>query len=422
MTPEGIGPRRVTGGPRKSTTRKPRLAHPGDALNQPDLAKVRLKPGYRLHPERPGWATDADGGLYALKEVSLDPLEEPGGDQGPARRPTSGEDRRGPVRASEVRAERRRFAWSPRVPLGAVTILAGNPGVGKSTIAVDVAARATRGELAGDLDGPADVLIASAEDHRSAVIVPRLLAAGADVERVHLAPPFTLPDDLGDLERWLRDSGAVLAILDPFVSFVAGRVNTWRDQDVRRVLSPLAALAEDVGTALVPVVHLNKATGGDLLARVGGSVGIVAAARSALLAAKDPADPDGPRVLAHAKANMGVEAPALRYRLIGATVEGGIPTSRVEWLGEAEGVEAGDLLSTMDAEERAEQQDAGEWLSSILAGGPMAAREVFKAGRAEGFTPDVLKRAKARLGVKSSKTGFGTRGEWVWSIYRYPLS
>jgi len=157
--------------------------------------------------------------------------------------------------AADVEPESPRWWWQGRIPLGSVSLLAGREGLGKSTVSTELGAQATRGELTGDLHGkPAHVVYASAEDSPETTIVPRLLAAGADLDRVSLLEvvyrddgaelpgALTLPDDTPALADAVREADARLLVLDPLVSYLPGEVNAHRDQHVRRVLAPLAAL------------------------------------------------------------------------------------------------------------------------------------------------------------------------------------
>jgi putative DNA primase/helicase len=148
------------------------------------------------------------------------------------------------VRASEVQPEPVSWLWQDRIPHGMLTVVGGFPGVGKSTILYDVGARVT--------DQGKTVLVVTAEDHLSMVARPRLEAAGADLDRIHFrTDPMNLPEDCAVLEEDVRRMDASLLILDPLVAFISDEVNTHRDHHVRRVLAPLADLAESTGVAVL---------------------------------------------------------------------------------------------------------------------------------------------------------------------------
>jgi hypothetical protein len=167
---------------------------------------------------------------------------------------------KGTVKASDVRPVAVEWLWADRIPLGMVTVFTGFPGAGKSTILYDLAARTSR-------EGK-PVLVATAEDHLAAVVRPRLEAAGADLDRVHIVTePLTLPEDVGKLSGWVSGFGAAMFMLDPLVAFIGDGVNTHRDHHVRRVLAPVGDVAESTGAAGIVVVHTNKGTSSEFVAR-----------------------------------------------------------------------------------------------------------------------------------------------------------
>ena len=150
------------------------------------------------------------------------------------------------------------------------------------------------------------------------------MAAAAELEQVFFPPPaadglertIRLPDDVDYLRELITRTRARLVVFDLLVAYLPARVNTWQDHSLRAALAPLAALAEEQGTAVLLIAHLNKGRDADPLRRLGGSIGLAAAARSLLLLARDPDDPEGEtggkRVLAHAKSNLGQLRRAVR--------------------------------------------------------------------------------------------------------------
>ena len=334
------------------------------------------------------------------------------------------------VIASTIKPEPVAFAWEGRIPLQCLTLLVGLPGLGKSSLTTDVAARATRGQLSGDLRGVlVHVVVATAEDARSSVVVPRLTSAGADLDRVHFVDVFregiagdpVLPDDVDALEDEMRRVGARLLIVDPIVAHLSGQIDAHKDQSVRRVLARLKRLAESLNASAVGILHLNKASSTEIFSRVSGSVGFQGAARSMLLVAPDPQDPEGPdRILAQAKSNVGPVAASLRFRIEGRTVEGPdgpINTCGVAWLGEAQ-VRSADLLTSTDSEERTALGEATNWLREMLEGGPRPPKDIRREARGAGISEATLGRAKSRLGVRSVKRGgyFGGDPSWDWRL------
>jgi hypothetical protein len=297
------------------------------------------------------------------------------------------------------------WLWLLRVPLAMLTILTGFPGVGKSTILYDLAARTSR-------EGK-NVLVITAEDHLAAVVRPRLEAAEADLDRIHLmVDPITLPHDVELLGKLVGDLDAALVILDPLVAFIGDSVNSHRDHHVRRVLAPLADIAESTGAAVVTVVHTNKSTDSEPLMRISGSIGFTGAARSVLLAADDPNDEDR-RILAVVKSNLAEFPPPLAYRLGGVVLDNEIITSKVEWLGEAPEVDVRELLGRREPEERTQVDEAVDFLRQVgVLDRAQPAKELERDAESIGIHEKALQRARRRLNVPVWKDGFP--GTWMW--------
>jgi hypothetical protein len=321
---------------------------------------------------------------------------------------------------SEVEPEQVEWLWPGRLPLGKLAVLDGDPGLGKSAVTLDLAARVSAGlELPdGEQCDPAGVVLLSAEDGLADTIRPRLDAAGANTERiVGLSPiledsvsgrPVSLPKDLDVIEQAIEYVGASLVVVDPLMAFLAGGTDSHKDQDIRRVLTPLAALAERTRAAVLVVRHLNKAVGGNALYRGGGSIGIIGAARSGLVVAVDPEDPDR-RVLASTKHNLSKAAPSLVFCV------GTAPNSaaRVIW-GGTSSLSADDILrESPDPEEMSALARAKEFLLEELEDGPVAANRVRKDARALDISERTLKRAKEVLRVGSKKQ---SDGSWSWVL------
>jgi RecA-family ATPase len=273
------------------------------------------------------------------------------------------------------------------------------------------------------------VVLLSAEDGLADTIRPRLDAAGADPSKI-LALATTLdaegyermlsiPEDLPLIERGIRRVGAKLVVVDPLMAFLSGEANAHKDSDVRRALAPLAALAERTGAAVLVVRHLNKASGGNALYRGGGSIGIIGAARSALLVAKDPED-ENRRVLASLKSNLAQPAPSLAFTLEEA--ESG--AVRVRWRGGTD-LDAAKLLATSAGREEGDAfSEATEFLREMLADGAVAARQIQDEAEDAGIKETTLKRAKKAVGVSTYREGVEGKqggGKWMWEIPRLGL-
>jgi hypothetical protein len=314
---------------------------------------------------------------------------------------------------SEVEPERVEWLWSRRLPRGKITVLDGDPDNGKSVLTTDLAARVTAGLALpdGTPTEAAGAVIVSAEDGAADTIRPRFDAAGGDPDRARLLgdeEPFAIPDDIPRLERAVRQVSAALVVVDPVMAFLSGDVNSNRDQDIRRALTPLKQMAERTGAAVVLVRHLNKTPGGNPLYRGGGSIGIIGAARSGMVVGRHP-DDDELRVLAGQKNNLSLPPESLAYRI--ETAENG--AARIVYEGVSEAT-AGQLLRVpVDEEEKSALTEAKEFLESELKGRRMAMKAVERNAREAGISPRTLKRAKQALGVKSVKE---SDGSWTWSL------
>jgi hypothetical protein len=329
------------------------------------------------------------------------------------------------VLAADVTPRKLSYLWSPRIPLGELTIGVGRGGLGKTVLlAAEIPARVTRGELDGDLDGPANVLIASGEDAIDHTLVPRLYAAGADLDRVRfLTDLLTLPDDVERLAAAVAEHDAKLVIIDPLAAALGAGVDSHRDASIRRALSPLANLAHESGAAVVAIAHLNKSPTGDLYLAVSGSAGLFNAARSVLVVAGDPDTEaaDNARVLMHGKSNTAELAPAVRFAVVGTDVEAGeltLNVPRAELGDEVPGLSVHDVLDQGTAEDRSASSEAEEWLREALANGPRHARNIKADAQRAGYPPRTLERAAGSLDrrgeLRRRRDGF--QGPVTWEL------
>lgn len=337
----------------------------------------------------------------------------------PATAPTSREFVAAPVlvRLADVQPEDVSYLWPGRIARRKLQLIVGDPGLGKSTITLDIAARVTRAGVWPD-GGHApqgDVILLSAEDGLADTVRPRLDTLGADVGRIHALTAARMPNgdersislagDVALLERAIVNTGATLVIIDP-VSAYLGATDSYKDTEVRGVLAPLAALADRTGVAIVGVMHLGKGTQRPALYRALGSVAFVAAARIVLAVAPHP-DDDTKRVLAPVKANICAAAATLAYRL---------DAGGLAWDAEpVAGVDVDALLSSpMDRQER---READEWLRQALADGPRLSREIEAAAEQAGIPRRTLFRAKARLQIEAERIGgLGRGGKWYCNL------
>jgi hypothetical protein len=320
------------------------------------------------------------------------------------------------VPLADVQPESVEWIWPGRVAVGKIALICGDPGLGKSWITLDVAARMSSGR--GWPDGaPAaptgNVLLLSAEDALADTIRPRLDALGADVTRITHLPFVRAGDkqravqlsDIGIIDEAIRRTNARLVVIDPISAYL-GSTDSHRDSDVRGLIAPLAALAEGTGVAVVGVMHLAKSTQRPAIYRAVGSIAFTAAARIVLAVAADP-DRDDRRILASVKCNISAPAMALAYTLGNGQLswESG-PVSNLD-------VEA--LLSGPPLD-RHERREVDDWLRQLLTNGPLDARQIKRAAEQAGFAWRTVFRAKQRLGIDAVKLGFGPSGKWTWML------
>lgn len=344
------------------------------------------------------------------------------------RPPTGDNDRPKLVltRLADVEPKRVEWLWPGRLPKGKIVTLDGDPGLGKSTLALNIAGPITTGGAwpdGGHCEHPGDVLLLSAEDGLDDTVRPRADAAGADVTRVHAieGKSFVDPEtgdrylrplslaEVFDLDTAMAQTSARMLIVDVLMAFLPAGTDSHRDQDIRRVLSALGAAGERNGCTVLLLRHLNKAKGGDPMYRGGGSIGIVGAARSGLLVAADPDDPTR-RVLACVKSNLGVKPDSLTYRLVDSPEHG---VARVVWEGTTDH-DAHGLLCGSGSDDSDDRKEIDRWLSDLLANGSVKANEVYSAADAAGYSKDQAKRSKKRLGIHAVReTG---DGPWFWKL------
>ncbi len=324
----------------------------------------------------------------------------------------------GTICLADVVPERVRWIWPGWLPVGKLVILDGDPNLGKSTLALDIAARVSRGlpmpdGSIGELGGPRGVVILSAEDGLGDTTRPRLDAAGADCERIEAiyatgdgeGDPMPTLADVAQVRATIKAKNAALVIVDPFMAYVPANVNSWRDQDMRRILSPWIRLASETGATVLLIRHLNKSAGSQAMYRGGGSIGIIGAARCGWMLAADPTD-DSRRILAHVKGNLAPPPASLTLRTVAA--DNG--ASRIEWGGTSP-LTADELTVPPSPQDRAERRDAVEFLRDFLADGTKSATDGKRAADEAGISKRTLARARKEAGIIARKTADG----WTWT-------
>jgi hypothetical protein len=329
------------------------------------------------------------------------------------------------VRLDTVQPEAVTWLWPGRLPLGKLVVLDGDPGLGKSTATLDIAARVSRGWPMPDGTGgghPAGVVIVSAEDGVADTIVPRLNAAGADLSRIVAfddvpddkdGHPFTIPGDLPWLEQAIVQARARLVVIDPLMAFLSGATNAHRDQDVRQALRPVGKLAQRTGAVILVVRHMNKTPGGSAVYRGGGSIGIIGAARAGMVVARHP-DNDDRRVMAVSKNNLAAAAPSVAFHM--ESTDTGV--ARIVWDGVCDHTADALLSVPTSADERTQRDEAKDFLVDTLADGSVSSKQVQAAAREAGISEMTLRRARQDLHVQVAREGFPAHTTWSLPLSR----
>ena len=332
-------------------------------------------------------------------------------------------------RVADVQAHPIRWLWPGRIARGKVSIIAGNPGLGKSQLVLSLAAIVTSAgqwPVTREFCERGNVVILSAEDDVADTIRPRLEASGADVKRVFTldAVPeitqdgetidrsFNLRTDLDRLGSTLDQIGEVsLIVIDPISAYL-GHTDSHNNADMRALLAPLGDLASRHGAAVVCVSHFNKGGGAEAILRITGSMAFVAAARASYVVVKDNEDPER-RLFLPIKNNLAKDTEGAAFRVEGRVLSGHIETSCITWEPDAVTIQANDAMAA-DSDFGSALQDAKEFLEDLLANGALAQKEVLKRAGIDGFTQATVRRAKKALGIKSAKTRFS--GGWSWEL------
>jgi hypothetical protein len=305
------------------------------------------------------------------------------------------------------------WLWPYRLAYGKLAIFDGDPGLGKSLVALDIAAAVTTGRPFPDgapAAEPSNVLVLSGEDSTLDTVIPRLRALGADLSRVFVFHSdddddsfVSIPGSLDLLHRALLRTRARLLILDPIVSFLDKGVNINNDQSVRRGLKPMRRLAHQHRCCTLFVRNLNKHVRVSTIYRGGGSIGIVGFCRSAWIFAPDPDQPADRRIMAQAKNNLAALQPSLVYAL--GTPGPGVP-SPVSWVGTSP-LTAADLLEPFrQADRRPSPRDLGvELLLDALKDGPQTTQELWKMLDEHGVPRSAMPGIRAQLRIRSRRIG-----------------
>ena len=297
------------------------------------------------------------------------------------------------IRMSEVDTQTVEWLWKPYIPFGKVTIVQGNPGEGKTTFALRLAAACTTG---GTLPGmkplpPFQVIYQTAEDGLGDTVKPRLIEAAADLDRVLVIDEakreLTLSDER--IEKAITQNGARLIILDPIQAYMGEKTDMNRANEVRPMFRRLADVAERTGCAVILIGHLNKAAGGQSAYRGLGSIDFRAAARSVLLIGRVKREPNV-RVIVHDKSSLAPEGKPVAFCLD--------PETGFSWIGEYD-ITADELLSGAGGNNATKTEQAERLILDLLADGKeLASEDIVKAAAEAGISERTVQNAKRNMG------------------------
>ena len=330
----------------------------------------------------------------------------------------------GLAQTREVQMAKVDWLWSNHLARGKLTLLSGPSELGKSQITIDLAARLSKGTEWPDGD-PAPLggtIILSSEDGIADTVVPRLVAAGADLSRVYcvtsvkingVSRTFSLQTDLQRLGEKIREIGGVLmVVIDPVTSYMGSKIDSHRTTDVRAVLEPLSKFAEEYRVAVLLISHPQKAAATKVLNAVTGSAAFVHAPRMTFICIPEPENKTRTLFLA-GKNNIGRKAEGLGYSIEGCFVgpDESISTSRVVWDDLPVRITADEALEK-DAEKKKGNatSEAKDFLRERLDIGPREVKDIEDEAEAHGISKRSLERARKKLDVKAKKDG--EQGKW----------
>ena len=297
------------------------------------------------------------------------------------------------IRMSDVELTPVEWLWKPYLPFGKLSVLQGNPGEGKTYFAMHLAAACTNGKLLPNMERmePFNVIYQTAEDGLGDTVKPRLIEAGADLDRVLVIDDSEVQLTLSDerIEKAIIENNARLVIIDPIQAYLGADVDMNRANEVRPIFMRLGQVAQRTGCAILLIGHLNKAAGMQSLQRGLGSIDIAAAVRSVMFIGKLKHDPTM-RILTHEKSSLAPPGASLAFSL---GDEGGF-----RWVGEYD-ITADEMLSGIEPQRETKTQQAKDLICALLAGGKQVLSEdIDKAALERGIPGRTVRDAKRELG------------------------
>ena len=303
-----------------------------------------------------------------------------------------------------IEREEIKWLWKPYIPYGKITIVKGNPGEGKTSLILKLASELSLGRCFGEdeLREPINIIYQTAEDGLADTVKPRLEDSGADCKRIMVIDDSEDSLSMNDvrIEAAIRTTGAKLLILDPLQAYLGDKVDMNRANETRDITKRLGTIAEKTGCAVVLIGHMNKGSGAKAAYRGIGSIDFFAIARSVLLVARIPENPNI-RALAQIKNNLEKE---------GSTVAFEIKDNIFNWVGEYD-ISIEELLSGFSQGNKSLKAES--FLKDLLTEeDSYPASEIFAKGKTLGISKRTLENSKQELGIKSIRVGTG----WHWKL------
>lgn len=325
---------------------------------------------------------------------------------------------------SSIEAVETDFLWHPYIPIGKITIMLADPGVGKTTLCLKAAAIVSTGRLFyGEEENPYEprkpgfVIYQTAEDGLADTIVPRLQKMEADLDNICVInekeQALTFTD--GRIEQALKEKHPKLMIFDPIQAYLGTELDMHRANEVRPVLTELSRLAEEYKCAMVLVAHMSKMSSNSALYRALGSIDIVALARSELILVNKPNDPERHKILAHEKSSLAAHGNSIEFHIDydagGIVFDGYSDLKADDILGQKKEVKR----STIALDE------AKEFLEEMLSDGYADLKEIMKEAENRGIKRDTVYRAKKEMNLLHRAQGYGSDKSSIWYYKDYTV-
>ena len=310
------------------------------------------------------------------------------------------------IHMSEIESEEVSWLWYPFIPYGKLTIVQGDPGDGKTTFVLNVAAKLSKAEALDETmkcEEPIHIIYQTAEDGLADTVKPRLEKAGADCTRISVIDESDKSLSMADerLEEALQRTNAKLLILDPIQAYLGGGMDMNRANEARDMTKRLGVLAEKYKCAIVLIGHMNKAAGNKAAYRGMGSIDFYAVARSVLLVGRIEGEPEL-RALVQIKNNLAAFGHSKAFRLS----ENGF-----EWIGDYE-ITADEVLGGI-APKTNKTEQAKELLRELAEEKSMLpSNEIIELAKQENISKRTLENAKKELGIRAKKIN----SIWYWVL------